>query len=171
MSQAARTLKTLLRASAVIRTVRAMGTAGAIGAVIGAMGAMAAGRAAYAADHPNLQPGKWETSLTMDMPGMPARPAITTTHCVKPDEVKDNQSVAERMQANSKGKCKVSDVKFEGDKLSYSFTCDTGASGTTELVFGGTTYEGTTKISISGRGNAPAMSMTQHFKSKRLGDC
>jgi hypothetical protein len=161
MSQATRSSKTLLSASAAI---------GVIG-VMALIGAMAAGRAAYAADHPNLQPGKWETSLTMDMPGMPARPAITTTHCVKPDEVKDNQSVAERMQANSKGKCKVSDVKFEGDKLSYSFTCDTGASGTTELVFGGTTYEGTTKIAISGRGNAPAMSMTQHFKSKRLGDC
>lgn len=151
MSQAARTSKTLLCAAAIIAAISAAG-------------------AAYAADHPNLQPGNWETSMTMEMAGMPPRPAITTTHCIKPDQIKDNQSLAESMQTNAKSKCKVSDVKFEADKLSYSFACDSGASGTSELIFGGTTYEGTTKISVPGRGAGP-MTMTQHFKSKRLGDC
>ena len=151
MSQASRTLKTLLFATAIL----------------------GAGRAASAADHPNLQPGNWETSMTMEMAGMPgmaSRPATTFTHCIKPDQLKDNQSLAERMQSNAKGKCKVSDVKFDNDKLSYSFACDTGASGSTELIFGGNTYEGTTKISVPGHGSAP-MTMTQHFKSKRTGDC
>jgi hypothetical protein len=155
MSQTTRTFKTLLCAAA----------------ILGAAGA--ATRAATAADHPNLQPGNWETSMTMEMAGMPgmaSRPATAMTHCIKPDQVKDNQSLAERMQTNSKSKCKVSDVKFEGDKLSYNFTCDSGASGSAELIFGGTTYEGTTKISMPGRGNGP-MTMTQHFKSKRIGDC
>jgi len=154
MSQAARTSKTLLCTSA----------------IIAALSAGAATGIANAADHPNLQPGSWETSMTMEMAGMPARPPITTTHCIKADQVKDNQSLADSMQTNSKSKCKVADVKFESDKLSYSFTCDSGASGTSELVFGGTTYEGTTKISVPGHGNGP-MTMTQHFKSKRVGDC
>jgi len=158
MSQAARTSKTLLYTSAIIAAL-------AVGAATGT---------ANAADHPNLQPGSWETSMTMEMAGMPAgmpaRPPITTTHCIKADQIKDNQSLADSMQTNSKSKCKVTDVKFESDKLSYSFTCDSGASGTSELVFGGTTYEGTTKISVPGHGNGP-MTMTQHFKSKRVGDC
>ena len=161
MSQAARTSKTPSPASAVIGVLGVIATLGA---------AVIAGRAADAADHPNLQPGNWETSMTMEMAGMPSRPPMTVTHCIKPDQIKDNQSLAERMQTNSKSKCKVSDVKFEGDKLSYSFTCDSGASGTSELVFGGTTYEGTTKVTVPGRGNGP-MTMTQHFKSKRIGDC
>jgi hypothetical protein len=152
MSQAARTLKTLLCASAILAA------------------AGAAGRTASAADHPNLQPGNWETSTTMEIAGMPPRPASTITHCIKPDQIKDNQSLAESMQTNAKSKCKVSDIKFEGDKLSYSFACDSGATGSAELVFGGTTYEGTTKISVPGHGNGP-MTMTQHFKSKRVGDC
>jgi len=107
---------------------------------------------------------------SMEMPGMPMPPARPITHCIKPDEIKDNQSFADSMLARNKGKCKISDVKFEGDKLSYSFACDGGASGTSEIVFGGTTYEGTTKMTVPGHGNGP-MTMTNHFKAKRVGDC
>jgi hypothetical protein len=152
MTQAARSLKTLLCASA----------------IVGA--ALAGGRAAVAADHPNIQPGNWEITSSMEMPGMPMPPARPMTHCIKPDEIKDNQSFADSMQARNKGKCKISDVKFESDKLSYSFACDSGASGTSEIVFGGTTYEGTTRMTVPGRGNGP-MTMTNHFKAKRVGDC
>jgi Protein of unknown function (DUF3617) len=153
MRQAAPTLKTLLCASAILG------------------GVLAGGRAASAADHPNVQPGNWEITISMEMPGMPARPAMTNTHCIKPDQVKDSQSFADSMQERTRDrKCKFSDFKLESDKLSYSFTCESGATGTSELVFGGTTYEGTTKITVPGRGNGP-MTMTQHFKAKRVGDC
>lgn len=152
MRQAAPTLKTLLCASAILA------------------GALAGSRAAGAADHPNIQPGNWEITISMEMPGMPARPAMTNTHCIKPDQIKDSQSFADSMQDKTRGKCKVSDLKFDSDKLSYSFACEGGATGTSELVFGGTTYEGTNKITVPGRGNGP-MTMTQHFKAKRVGDC
>jgi hypothetical protein len=152
MRQAAPTLKTLLCASAILG------------------GVLAGGRAAGAADHPNIQPGSWEITTSMEMPGMPARPAMTNTHCIKPDQVKDSQSFADSMQDKNRGKCKVSDLKVASDKLSYNFACEGGATGTSELVFGGTTYEGTVKISVPGRGNGP-MTMTQHFKAKRVGDC
>lgn len=152
MTQAARSFKTLLCATAI---------AGAV---------LAGGRAARAADHPNIQPGNWEITTSMEMPGMPMPPARPITRCIKPDEIKDNQSFADSMQARNKGKCKISDVKFESDKLSYSFTCDSGASGNSEILFGGTTYEGTTKMTIPGHGNGP-MTMTNRFKAKRLGDC
>jgi hypothetical protein len=152
MIQAARSFKTVLCAMA----------------IVGA--ALAGGRAASAADHPNVQPGNWEITSTMEMPGMPMPPARPITHCIKPDEIKDNQSFADSMQTRNKGKCKISDIKIESDKLSYSFACDSGASGTTEVAFGGTTYEGTTKMTVPGHGNGP-MTMTNHFKAKRVGDC
>ncbi len=152
MRQAAPTLEALLCASAIL------------GAVLGA------GRAANAADHPNIQPGSWEITMSMEIPGMPARPATTSSHCIKPDHVKDSQSFAESMQERNRGKCKFSDIKAASDKLSYSFVCESGATGTSELVFGGTTYEGTNKMTVPGRGSGP-MTITQHIKAKRIGDC
>jgi len=152
MSQSARALETILCASAMLAAT------------------LAGGRAANAADHPNLQPGSWEISISMEMAGLPPRPPMTTTSCIKPEQVKDHESFAESMQKRGSGKCKISDLKFESDKLSYGFACEGGGSGSTELSFAGTSYEGTTKITVTGRGNAP-MSMTQHIKGKRVGDC
>jgi Protein of unknown function (DUF3617) len=138
-------------------------------AILGAT--LAGGTAGFAADeHLNVQPGNWEVSLAMEMPGMPSRPPIVTTHCSKPEQVKDAHSFADMMQERNRGKCKVSDVKLERDKLSYSFACENGGSGSTELAFAGTSYEGTTKITVAGHGAAP-MTMTQHIRAKRLGDC
>jgi len=152
MSHAAPTLKALFCATAILGAV------------------LAGGRAASAADHPNVQPGNWEITVSMEMAGMPPRPAMTSSHCIKPDHVKDSQSFADSMQERNRGKCKVSDLKLESDRLSYSFACDSGATGTSEIVFGGTTYEGTNKMTVPGRGNGP-MTITQHIKGKRIGDC
>lgn len=152
MSQSTPTLKALLCATAILGAV------------------LAGGRAANAADHPNVQPGNWEITVSMEIAGMPPRPAMTSSHCVKPDQVKDSQSFADSMQERNRGKCKVSDLEFESDKLSYSFACDSGTTGTSEIVFAGTTYEGTNKMTVPGHGNGP-MTITQHIKAKRIGDC
>ena len=158
MSQAVRTLKILVCALAL-----------AAASISLASGSAAAAENGAAGDHPNLKPGSWEITTTMEMPGMPPRPGFTNTVCVKPDQIKDSQSFAETQQQRG-GKCKISDLKVEGDKLSYGFACEHG-SGTTELAFGGTTYEGTIKITTSGRGTSGPMTIVQHVKAKRTGDC
>jgi hypothetical protein len=152
MSQAAPSFKTLLCASALLGAV------------------LAGGRAADAADHPNIQPGNWEITTSMEIAGMPPRPAMTNSHCIKPDHLRDSQSFADSIQESKRGKCKVSDLKLESDKLSYSIACESGATGTSELVFAGTSYEGTNKMTVPGHGNGP-MTITQHIKAKRIGDC
>jgi Protein of unknown function (DUF3617) len=129
---------------------------------------------AHAADRPNITPGNWEITITMEMPGMPTMPAMTSTHCVKADHVKDGQSFAAQMaQMGQKrnGKCSVSDLKFDGAHLLYSYSCENGASGTTELAFSGTTYEGTSKTNMPAKDNHDAMTIVQHYKAKRIGDC
>ncbi len=156
MSHAVRTLKILVCALAVAGIALAAGRA-------------AAAENGAAANHPNLKPGSWEISTTMEMTGMPPRPAFTNTVCVKPDQIKDSHAFAQTIQQRN-DKCKVSDLKVDGDKLSYGFACEHG-SGTTELTFGGTTYEGTIKITTSGRGNNGPMTIIQHVKAKRTGDC
>jgi hypothetical protein len=132
--------------------------------------ATAASPAAAAGDRPNLTPGNWEMTITSDIPNMPSRPAMTTTHCVKADDVKDTHTFAAAMQQRN-GKCVPSDFKFDGGKLSYTWACDGGESGSTEFLFAGATYEGTTKVNMPAHGNRAAMSITQHIKAKRVGDC
>jgi Protein of unknown function (DUF3617) len=126
--------------------------------------------AANAADHPDITPGSWETTVTSEIPNMPPRPPMTTTHCVKAEDVKDSRSFAETMQQRS-GKCALSDFKFDGGKLSYNWSCEGGNAGSTEFVFSGTSYEGTTKVNLAAHGNRGPMSITQHIKARRVGDC
>ncbi len=131
----------------------------------------AAARAAdHPADHPNITPGSWETTVTSDMPNMPARPPMTTTHCVKAEDVKDSHAFAEAMQQRS-GKCTLADFKFDGGKLSYNWSCESGNAGSTEFVFSGNAYEGTTKVNVIAHGNRGPMTITQHIKARRVGDC
>ena len=134
--------------------------------------ASASTSAAAAADRPDFQAGKWEITVNMQMEGMPfAMPnkPVTTTHCVKPEDIKDTQSIAEG-NLEKKKKCKIADLKQDGNKVTYSFTCEGGANGTAEVVYQGTSYEGTTVMNIGAGPNGP-MKMTQRFKGKRLGDC
>jgi hypothetical protein len=128
--------------------------------------------AANAADRINLQPGNWEISITNEMEGMASMsmPPMTVTHCIKSEEVKDPRSFVDAMQKRN-GKCTLSELKQEGDKWSWNFACENGPSGTTEYLFGGTSYEATSKISVPAKDKHGAMKMTQHIKGKRLGDC
>ncbi|HVT59709.1 MAG TPA: DUF3617 family protein [Thermoanaerobaculia bacterium] len=97
-------------------------------------------------------------------------PPIKVTHCIKADQYKDTQSFADDAQKRN-GKCKISDVKHEGDKVSWSYACESGPSGSSEYAFSGTSYEGTNTASVPGSAKHGAMKMTQHIKGKRLGDC
>jgi Protein of unknown function (DUF3617) len=126
--------------------------------------------AANAADPVHVTPGNWEIASSIEMPNMPPRPPMTMTHCVKPEDVTDSHTFAERMQQRN-GKCTFSDFKVGGDKMSYSFTCENAASGTSEVVFAGASYEATTKVTVGANGNRPAMTMISHVKARRVGDC
>jgi Protein of unknown function (DUF3617) len=134
----------------------------------------AAPRAAAAIDHPNITPGSWELSMKIEVDGRPSMPegmpATTIKQCIKPEQVQNNKSFADLMNKRG-GKCEYTDFKTEGNKISYSFACQDGPSGTSEVVFGGTTYEVTTHAITPPHGNHPAMKMTQHLSGKRLGDC
>jgi hypothetical protein len=146
-------------------TVAALLVAGALAGTTAVAGADGAGTA----ERPNITPGQWETTVVLEMEGMPARPPITSTQCIKPDDIKNVQAFAGSVQKRG-GKCTFGDFKFSGAKLSYTFSCEHGATGETEVSFAGTSYEATTKLSSPGRGSGP-IKMTHHISSKRIGDC
>lgn len=133
-------------------------------AVAATVSALAAG------ERPNLKPGNWEITVNSVIEGVPPRPAVTMTKCIKPEDIKDTESFAAEMQKRH-GNCTVSDMKRSGDKFSWSHSCGDGNSGTTEFTFHGDSYEGTTMATVPAKGQRSAMKMTISFKGKRTGDC
>ncbi|HVR10976.1 MAG TPA: DUF3617 family protein [Thermoanaerobaculia bacterium] len=117
---------------------------------------------ARAADHPNLTPGNWQISRWSTSEGGGTQVETVVTYCIKPEHVKDSRSFAE-WTLKAERNCQISDLNPASEKLSYSYSCEGGLSGTVELAFAVTSYEGTLK--------AQPMAMTEIIKGRRLGDC
>jgi hypothetical protein len=102
--------------------------------------------------------------------GMPGMPPMTSMQCITPDDAKDPQKA---MPQGGRGRgnpadCKVSDYKVEGNKVSWSMTCQ-GAqpmTGTGEFLYATDTYTGVMKMQVADQGT-----MTMKYTGKRLGDC
>ena len=115
--------------------------------------------------------GKWEITMEMDMPGLPAgMPPVVTTQCITPEEAADPQKMAPQMGrgGRSGGNCTVSDYKVVGNKVTYSVKCEgrQPMSGTGEFLYAADSYVGTITMDMGGRGT-----MKTKQTGKRLGDC
>jgi hypothetical protein len=87
--------------------------------------------AARAADKPNMRAGTWEVVVTGELEGSTlAYGAVpsSTIHCVLPEDFENPFFVA-RLNLGSSRKCRSTDPKVEGDKMSYSFTCEGVSAG------------------------------------------
>ena len=106
------------------------------------------------------QDGQWEIKAQMEM----AEP-FTTTQCVSKEDAKSPQNLLP-MGANANG-CKVSDYKVEGNRTTFSLTCDgpPTLSGVGEIVYGQDSYTGSMKMDVGGQ------AMTVTYSAKRTGDC
>lgn len=108
----------------------------------------------------NMNPGLWEISSQVKMPGMDM-PASTTTQCITKDSLVP--------QANSgQGQCEITDVRIQGDTVSWSISCDGQGgviTGTGESTYYGDTFEGTSRMRTQG------MDITTTMSGKRIGDC
>jgi hypothetical protein len=111
--------------------------------------------------------GQWEIKMEMQMAGM-TMPGQTVTQCITPDQAKDPQKALPPTGRGGRGgdDCKISDYKVDGNKVTWSMTCERQKmSGTGEFVYAGETYTGTMKM------NAQGQDMTMKMTGKRLGDC
>ncbi len=120
--------------------------------------------------------GKWEVKMEMSMPGM-QMPATTTTQCVTPADAADPMKSVPQAPAGRGGRagappsCKMSDYKVDGNKVTYTMTCDAPQAMTMTgvMVYGADNYDGTVTVNMD-RGGQP-MAMTMKYTGKRLGDC
>jgi hypothetical protein len=114
----------------------------------------------------DLNPGKYEVTVKMEMPGMQtAMPAQTMVQCMT------EQDPVPRASADAEG-CKVTDMNTRGNTVTYTIVCEqqgTKTESTGEVTFSGDTFEGksTTKMGPAAGG----MSVTVRMKGKRIGSC
>ena len=117
-----------------------------------------------------MRPGRWETTMQMEMAGSPVQmPPMKQTRCVTPAEAKDPSLLQSGPPGGRGGKndCKVSDQKMSGNTISWKIACTSpdAMTGTGEMTFADDSYTGTMKMNMA----QGAMSMK--MEGKRLGDC
>ena len=84
---------------------------------LGAVGLIAQG---------GMRPGRWETTMQMEMAGSPVQmPPMKQTRCVTPAEAKDPSLLQSGPPGGRGGKndCKVSDQKMSGNTMSWKIAC------------------------------------------------
>jgi hypothetical protein len=114
--------------------------------------------------------GKWEVSMLMEMPGMPAMPPFKSEQCVTKEQARDPQS-AVPPQGGPNSDCTSEDTKTTGNKVSWSMKCTTPQpmTGTGEITYTENAFDGVMVMNMA-RGGQP-MTMTMKMTGKRIGDC
>lgn len=70
----------------------------------------------------NIQPGKWEITIHMMMPGMPFNPAPRTmVQCITPQQA--GSSLQDAMQTLHGKECRFDDFQYNGTTGHWSMTC------------------------------------------------
>jgi len=116
---------------------------------------------------PNMQPGMWETTVKMEMDGMPiAVPPHTSRHCItKEDLVPKTPRPGQH--------CAVAHQNISGNTVTWQVSCDNGGRTTTgngRITYDGDSYHGAISMHMTGAGG-PTMNMHQTITGKRIGDC
>ena len=108
----------------------------------------------------------WETTMKMEMPGMPMQmPAQTARTCVAKG-ANDETFVPKRQ-----GECKTVDSKRTGSKYTFKMVCDgkNKMTGDGEITFGSGTYDGRMHMTRTMEGQP--VNMIQTYTGKRVGTC
>jgi len=119
---------------------------------------------------PNMQPGMWEISMKSEMPSMPdmpAMPATTVRQCIRPTDVQNGSHTVPKNDSQ----CEIKDYKMQGNTATWRMECKgpNAMNGSGSMTYGGTSYSGTTKMTMKEGGHT--MDMVQTFNGKRTGDC
>jgi hypothetical protein len=116
---------------------------------------------------PPIRPGNWELTMKLSVPGTNMEmPPIKKTQCVTAEMLKDPQAWLPK--GPNAEDCKVSDVKFTSDTVTYTMTCTKPAPMTAvgEMKYVGTDAgTGTATIDVGG------LKMSASYDAKWLGDC
>jgi len=120
--------------------------------------------AALAADG-KMQPGLWEYTMKMEMPGMPfVMPPQTFQRCMTEQDV-DKGDYARNPR--EKSDCEIKNMKHSAGRVSYDVACkgERPMTGHYEFTMTPTSMTGAGNMDMEGQ------TMKQNMSAKRVGDC
>ena len=107
-----------------------------------------------------MQPGLWEITATVELPGVSPGPT-TQTECLSQKDVD-----ADPMPEIDKGACRATDARRSGDKVTWKLDCGQLGKGEGEVVYrSSTSYEGWQTLVTAG-----AVVKTI-IRARRVGGC
>ena len=115
-----------------------------------------------------MQPGMWEMTSEMKMPGMPM-PVQKWSHCLS---AQDMAAGKQHSMDDGRSKCQMSDMKVSGNSYSYSFACtspDGKMSGKASGSSTNTSYK--TNITLKMVPDPGMGEINQLVTGRRTGDC
>lgn len=126
---------------------------------------------ALAGENP-MQPGMWEITTQMNMPGMPYQmPPMTFKHCVTPEMLAKDHGLGEQKSPPG-SHCERTRMKLSGNRAEWAVSCTGKAnmSGHGTLTWDSPdSYHGETHLTMDMDGQT--RNMTQTMQGKRLGAC
>jgi hypothetical protein len=110
-----------------------------------------------------MKAGKWQITVTMDMPGMPMKmPPITMTKCITEAEAQK----PEPPKTKKDDDCAISDYNLTGNTATWKVECKKqNMTGSGKMTFSTDSYEGENQFKMND------MEMIQKFNGKYLGAC
>jgi hypothetical protein len=114
----------------------------------------------------DLKPGKYEITAKVEMAGMPGgMPQVTSTQCLTKENPVPNGS------ADSQD-CKVTDMKTDGNKITYAMECDQQGRKMTssgEMIYEDGSFESTSTMKMGP--SAGGMAIKSNITGKWVGEC
>ena len=114
----------------------------------------------------DFEPGKYEITSKIDMPGMPATiPPQTIIQCMTDQDPLPNSNL------ENQG-CKITDMKQTKTTVSWKMECiqqDEKITGTGLMTYSSNKFKGTIQTNLGP--NSGNMTMTKVISGKRLSDC
>ena len=119
---------------------------------------------------PNMQEGKWEITIKMEMAGAPfSMPPMVHTQCISKSDLQNNRKTLPSTAKNDKD-CEIKDYKASGNTVTWTMQCKDGTTGSGEIVYKGASYSGTMQIETIDKRHGRSK-IVQHIDAKRIGDC
>lgn len=121
------------------------------------------------AEPSNMQPGLWEITTEMDMPGMPVQiPPQTTRHCYTAADLAEARNTVPQ---GAEEHCKMTEYQVDGNTATWTMECtgDTPMRATGSMTSSADRYSGEMQSVMQGPGGN--MQMTTRWRGRRIGDC
>ena len=133
-------------------------------------GCLALAAAARGEQTVDLEPGRYEVAIRLDLPNIEgAAAARLVTLCLPPTNDSDHLVLLPLSENNPLSRCPVLNVHHDGGALTFNIVCPGGnaAMAAASYVLTPTTFEGRITMKLGGKN----MTMTERQSGRRTGPC